>query len=103
MPNHKDTEPRKYLYLNIHWNFENQSGIYEDDYSSELDTSREKLEEAAEFMWTEGNFACDCNRSRFFGLGDWDCGDKIQVTKLDFLGVHIVQGRTKESDPNAKP
>ncbi len=22
----------------------------------------------AEFLWTDGNYACDCNRGRFFGL-----------------------------------
>lgn len=42
-------------------------------------------EESAIFMFKEGNYACDCNRSLFIEEilsdfdGDWDCGDKIEL------------------------
>ena len=28
----------------------------------------------AEFMWNDGNFACDCNRAKYFGL-EVDCSN----------------------------
>jgi hypothetical protein len=39
------------------------------------------------YLWFEGNFACDCNRSAFMYPDlDWDdhyrCGDTIQLQKL---------------------
>lgn len=41
------------------------------------------------FMWTEGNYSCDCNRSLFFYNHDrnkkYKCGfDKITVVKMIF-------------------
>ena len=37
----------------------------------------------AEYMWTEGNYACDCNRSLFLGLvPEWNCGDAIKLKSI---------------------
>lgn len=41
----------------------------------------------AEFIWEEGNFSCDCNRSIFINEIDntfplMDCGDTIKLTEL---------------------
>ena len=35
-----------------------------------------------EFMWTEGNYCCDCNRSIFMGIKEMDCGDEIELVSL---------------------
>lgn len=34
------------------------------------------------FMWEDGNLACDCNRSKFFGLDPMPCGNQIQISNL---------------------
>ncbi len=36
-----------------------------------------KLDEFSNYIWAEGNYACDCNRDSFFNGGDSDmeCGD----------------------------
>jgi hypothetical protein len=41
----------------------------------------------ADFVWTDGNFACDCNRSIFINeINDsfplLECGDTIKLTEL---------------------
>ena len=41
--------------------------------------------ESAEYMFTDGNYGCDCNRSLFLGYAghdveEMDCGDEIKVT-----------------------
>jgi hypothetical protein len=54
-----------------------------------------------EFMWTEGNFACDCNRAMMFQRAggeeqtwDHDCGDDqysvLQITDKD--GAVLLMG-----------
>jgi len=37
------------------------------------------------FWWLEGNAACDCNRSSFFGLPERDCGYTIKLTRIRVL------------------
>lgn len=59
---------------------------YDDDYPHEV----------IEFMWTEGNFACDCNRSQFLYAGHriYDCDNQtIEVTHavLRETGVVLCQ------------
>lgn len=41
----------------------------------------------AEYMFKEGNYACDCNRSMFIGLPEMRCGNKIKMK--DFVVVEI--------------
>ncbi len=54
--------------------------------------------ELAEFMWNEGNYACDCNRALFMAWmhgrdepSDLACGD----------GRYIVQQATLDGEPVA--
>lgn len=44
--------------------------------------------EGARFHWESGNFACDCNRSRFIGevapgFGKLPCGETIDLVSLE--------------------
>lgn len=39
-------------------------------------------EEAARYMFTSGNYNCDCNLSRFMGIKQMDCGHKIEIRNL---------------------
>ena len=38
--------------------------------------------ELSEFMWTEGNYSCDCNRHNIFHdvFEGTDCGDDMRYT-----------------------
>ena len=55
-----------------------------------LDTKTGKTEESigiSTYEWEEGNYSCDCNRERFFGI-DSDCnycigGKRFIVTKAE--------------------
>ena len=45
--------------------------------------------ESVDFMWTDGNYACDCNRSILAreASADWpelSCGNEIEVVSIDF-------------------
>jgi hypothetical protein len=36
--------------------------------------------ENAKYMWTEGNFSCDCNKAMFLGIDDdMSCGEEIKI------------------------
>lgn len=38
----------------------------------------------SDFIWEEGNFACDCNRGSFFDGQDHDCGhDRYAVERIN--------------------
>ena len=45
--------------VQIEWKYKDQTGTYFDDYDWE------SIEDA-EFMYYEGNYSCDCNRSILF-------------------------------------
>lgn len=62
----------------------------DDDWEDDSEVS------TVEFMWTEGNYSCDCNRSLF--LYEWDdtrqlpCNEaknEIVLDRLTFDGVEI--------------
>ncbi len=50
-----------------------------------------------EYMWTEGNYSCDCNRRLFMcrALGEPEpardeCGDSIRLERLTLDGVEVM-------------
>lgn len=47
--------------LKVIWEYEGETGEY-------IDESNYGTLENALFQWREGNFSCDCNRSKLFGL-----------------------------------
>lgn len=71
---------------------------------------------ASEYLWSEGNYSCDCNRALFFAEAhgendpDRDCGDERYVLKIvsDDSSEELYQddGWTEEttvlSPPNAE-
>jgi|SRR6185436_3532458 len=45
-----------------------------------------------DYMWSEGNYSCDCNRAGFFAeaageawMGDGKCGDGVAYTVVEIL------------------
>jgi hypothetical protein len=72
-----------------------------------------------EFLWTEGNWACDCNRSLFIGRdhGVWlgaapqeddddgeaslSCGDTITLVRLVVDGVTVYEEQAGSRDREA--
>jgi hypothetical protein len=70
--------------IRVDWRCGDKSGRYEATESFEPAPSGEVVDDAALYYnWEEGNYSCDCNRSRFFGLGSWPCGDTIEVTDIE--------------------
>lgn len=62
----------------IHWEYQGKTGVHREDASIYADNF--------DWVWSEGNYGCDCNRSMFFfGLSYDDafpCGDTIKITKI---------------------
>jgi hypothetical protein len=46
--------------------------------------------ESAEYMFTEGNYACDCNRGLFIGC-DLECGEEVKMKNFE---VNLVLDTT---------
>ena len=42
------------------------------------------------YMYTEGNYSCDCNRSMFMDIDDLPCGDTIELVKIVEHGTDNV-------------
>lgn len=51
--------------------------------------------DAAEYMFTEGNFSCDCNRSTFMGIPHRDCGDDIVMVDFRVVLEDYFGGESK--------
>lgn len=58
------------------------------DFTLHLDFGYEYPEDSAIYMFLDGNYSCDCNRSLFIrreygknSIPELDCGDKIQLVK----------------------
>lgn len=60
-------------------------------FTDEEDDGKDEVYEGSVYMWTEGNFSCDCNRSRMIkeycddGFPEMDCGEEIQLVNLEFV------------------
>ncbi len=60
-------------------------------YDYEEDFGNAYSEDSAHFMFHDGNYACDCNRSLFlsrkYGVEEKDCGNEIKL--IDFEVIQI--------------
>jgi len=65
------------------------------EYPYETDFGYGYALDSAEFMFYEGNFACDCNRSMFIGLPEMQCGNRIKMK--DFVVIK-VKGTDEQFD-----
>ena len=80
-------------------------------YDENFDWSGTVDEDNMIFMWTEGNYACDCNRELFFAraanepdpeVGDNHCGSErfTVISALREDGETIQIDASDEPDPN---
>lgn len=53
------------------------------EYPYEYDFGFAYPPESAEYMFTEGNYSCDCNRSMFIGIPELDCGEEIKMKNFE--------------------
>jgi hypothetical protein len=74
----------EFVRVRIAWRYGEQMGVYEDPQGSGSCWTEDGLLD--DFMWTDGNYSCDCNRSRFFGLGEFPCGESIEIMKIEMIG-----------------
>ena len=69
------------------------------EYPYEYDFGFAYPAEIAEYMFTEGNYACDCNRSNFLssryeGFQEMECGDEIE---MKYFEVNLLLDQAAES------
>lgn len=76
----------KIVYISLRDNKTNISKIITQEYDDDMSN------EGIEFMWTEGNYSCDCNRYNFFYPNsniDYPCGE----SRFDMASVpQITEG-----------
>lgn len=68
-------------------------------YREEFNSTSPWEPESSDFIWTEGNYACDCNRELFFCRGlDIDEPEDVECThgrytlvSVDVNGVRIIE------------
>lgn len=72
------------------------------DYPLEYEFSVGYPVDSALFMFEEGNYSCDCNRSRFLSekypeiVETDNCGDTIEMVSIDVVLIPIDTGRHKD-------
>ena len=81
----------KRLYVLVELEYKGKKYAFIDDHS-EFTWEGHNIKN--DFMWTDGNYSCDCNKSLFiknccFGESDFkemNCGDEIKLLNLTFIG-----------------
>ena len=70
--------------------YEGQRYTYEDDWIPRPDDTAEDIRHMVHYMWTEGNWSCDCNRFDFMGFEEpeegFPCGDTVNLVSLRIEG-----------------
>lgn len=61
----------------------------------------EDMEQHVHYMWTEGNYSCDCNRLVFMSLDDPDedsppCGISVKLVSLTIEGKDLLAPTASE-------
>ncbi len=58
-----------------------------------IEDDHDWTEEGADYMWSEGNFSCDCNRRLFIarqtdpdGDSHFPCGETVELVRLELRG-----------------
>lgn len=81
-----------YVFLDIEWAYGDKSGVCHTDFGYPdytKDMAQKDIKNNDWYWWTEGNGACDCNRSTAFGLSEegFECGDTIKIFKITPVGI----------------
>lgn len=79
--------------LKIRWRYNGEEGEYID--KDQYYYKNSLTGEIDCFIWTEGNYGCDCNRSGFFGLGP-KYPDKCKGDDGNGFPDHFICGHTIE-------
>ena len=74
-------KPGDWAACRIEWRHGEQSGVYVDKDGVALDDDGM----VNPYNYAAGNYACDCNRSWTFGLGEFECGHTVEVVRLDII------------------
>ena len=63
--------------------FKGQPFEYTDPESTPGSQFYDRDGDPSRFWWAEGNFSCDCNRGQFVGLDEMECGETINIDKIE--------------------
>lgn len=55
------------------------------------ETYPDEYVDSLQFMWSEGNYGCDCNRASFF-YGDADFDDTCGDTRFSVTSLKLADG-----------
>ena len=69
----------------ITWEVGSRKGEYIDGFGFCWREKDEAEDVFNDYWWTEGNGACDCNRSVMFLNEKWECGSKIKIINITAL------------------
>lgn len=86
---------------------ENATGVvrtYRPEYLPQYDND----EDGTRFQWTDGNYACDCNRALFFMRAGgeqpaWDGGGECGMTRYAVLSITMPNGKVLDDIDDPDP
>lgn len=60
----------------------------------------EEAEQGVRYMFSQGNYSCDCNRGLFLGEEeDRPCGEILRIKTLDFIYNDMTYYRMFDGEP----
>lgn len=62
-------------------------------WSFDVDFEADYPLESLEYMFTEGNYSCDCNKREFLGREAGACGNTIRLDRIRWQGHTWEAGR----------
>ena len=76
--------------VKIEWKHGEKSGTYQDEPGQPSLWWDDERGDWCYYLWEEGNWACDCNRAKKFGIGDdFPCGNTIEIISMEAVGEDV--------------
>jgi len=75
-----DSSEVVFVRARIHGSYNGNKFVYED---RESEVGSLWLSTLAEYVWTDGNDSCDCNRAHLVGKESLPCGETVRIEKIE--------------------
>lgn len=78
---------------------ESVSTYVADKFDDGVDSLDDFYDKSHFYLWSEGNYSCDCNRAIFWGrrFGEVECGEsKFSVKKIAFTNGDVYEGDPRD-------
>lgn len=96
--NNNNVKPKYKSEVTLRYRGKNYTFLYDYEYE-------EQSTDNIYFGWTEGNYACDCNRADFINrycdedFPEFQCGNTIELISLKAVEVGVVEGSIAPKEP----